>query len=370
MNIREYFRGVKTTIEHNPYHCSTERILQIVILGTICGLENPKKIHRWASNEKIIRFLAEHFGVLTIPCYSQFTTILGIIEPKSLNDCFMKWVKSILPESLKDMVIAVDGKTIRSTSKMSRCTETVHMVSAHVASLGITIGQVSVEEKSNEIPAVRELVRLLDIEGCIVVADALNCQKKTCQEIIDAGADYVLVAKENQKKLMESIEEHMLDEEAQKEMDYAETLENNRGRLEHRRAFTSTNIDAVENIESWPSLSSIGAINRQVIRNNTASNEWHFYISSRQLTAQELLKVARDEWSVESMHWLLDVHYSEDFCRVADANTQKNMNIIRKIALNTLKDYKQVSNLKTPLSNLMLDCLVDHSLLMKIIDFA
>jgi predicted transposase YbfD/YdcC len=297
-------------------------------------------------------------------------TILGIIEPKSLNECFMKWVKSILPESLKDMVIAIDGKTIRSTAKISSCTETVHMVSAHIANLGITIGQVSTNEKSNEIPAVRELIRLLDIEGCIVVADALNCQKKTCQEIINAGADYVLVAKENQKKLMKSIEAHIFDEEAQAEMDYAVTLENNKGRLEQRRAFTSTNVDVVENKSNWPSLSSVGAINRQVIRNNKTSDEWHFYISSRQLTAQELLKVARDEWSVESMHWLLDVHYKEDFCRVADVNTQKNMNIIRKLALNIIKDYKQETGSKAPLSNLMLDCLVDQDILLKIIGFS
>ena len=365
-NFREYFRNAKPKVEHNPYNCSIERVLIIVILGSICGLDDVKKIHRWASNEKTKNFLSEHFGVLTVPSYSQLMVVLGIIEPKSLNECFMKWVKNLLPESLKDMAIALDGKTIRSTGKMQNCSETVHIVSAHVASLGISIGQVSVDEKSNEIPAVQELIKLLDIEGCMVVADALNCQKKTCKEIIDAGADYLLVAKGNQETLMDSIEDHIFDNEEQSKMDYAETQERNKGRFELRRAFTSTNIDVVSNKEEWPSLSSIGAINRQVIRNGKTSCEWHFYISSRQLSAIELLKYARSEWSVETMHWLLDVHLREDYCRIEDSNAQKNMNMSRKVALNIITDYKNSFNVKAAISNLMLDCLVDPSMLLKI----
>jgi len=369
-NFREYFRNVKTEVEHNPYYCSVERVLLIVILGSICGLDSVKKIHRWASNEKTKRFLSEHFGILTVPSYAQLVAILGIIEPKSLNECFMNWVASLLPETLKDLVVSMDGKTIRSTGKMSNCSETVHIVSAHVASLGITIGQVSADAKSNEIPAFRDLIKLLDIEGCIVVADALNCQKKTCAEIIGAGADYLLEAKGNQKALMDSIEEHIFGDDVNpEEMDYAETQETNKGRLEVRRAIMSNNVDGIANKDEWPSLSSIGAINRQAIRNGTISNEWHFYFSSRQLSALELLNYARSEWSVETMHWLLDVHLREDFCRIEDENAQKNMNMLRKVALNILTDYKKSLNLKSAISNLMLDCLVDSSMLLKITGF-
>ena len=366
-DMREYFRKAKTTIEHNPNHCSIERVLIIVIMGTMCGLDSVKKIHRWANHEKTKRFLAEHFGILTLPSYSHMAALLGIIEPKSLNECFINWVKSLLPETLKGLVIAIDGKTIRSTGKMSNCNETIHIVSAHVASLGITLGQVSVDAKSNEIPAVRDLIKLLDIKGCVVVADALNCQKKTCKEIIDAEADYLLVAKGNQEALVSSIESHILDTEMQGEMDYAETQETNKGRLELRRAFVSSNVDVVTNKEEWPSLTSIGAINRQVIRDGRASNEWHFYISSCELSASELLRFARSEWSVETMHWLLDVHLKEDFCRLEDENAQKNMNIFRKMALNIITEYKKSQGIKLPTSNLMLDCLIDSDLLLNII---
>ena len=364
--LREYFRNTKTTIEHNPNHCSVERVLIIVILGTICGLDNIKKVHRWASHKKTKKFLADQFGILTVPSYSQLAAILGIIDPESLNECFMKWVNSMLPESLEGLVIAIDGKTIRSTSKMSNCNETVHIVSAYIASLGITMGQVSVDSKSNEIPAVQDLIKLLNTKGCIVVADALNCQKKTCKEIIEANADYLLVAKGNHETLRSSIESHMLDTQVQKR-DYAETLEKNKGRLELRRAFVSSDIDVIANKEEWPSLASIGAINRQVIRNGRTSNEWHYYISSCELSALELLKFARSEWSVETMHWLLDVHLKEDSCRLEDENAQKNMNICRKMALNIISEYKKSQGISIAISNIMLDCLVDPDLLVKIL---
>jgi len=295
--------------------------------------------------------------------------VLGIIDPESLNLCFMKWVGSLLPESLSGLVVSIDGKTIRQTKKMSNCNETVHMVSAHVASLGISIGQVSAAAKSNEIPAVRELIKLLDIEGCMIVADALNCQKKTCEEIISAGADYVLVAKGNQPTLMNSIESYILDEEVQDELNYAETIEKNKGRLELRRAFTSTNIDVIENKDEWPSVAGIGAVNRQVIRNGRTTNEWHYYIFSRPLSADELLEYARAEWSVEVMHWLLDVHLKEDFCRFENVNAQKNMNIIRKTALNIVTDYKRLLGIKTAVSILMLSFLIDSDSLLNILGF-
>ena len=105
LTLREYFRNTKTTIEHNPNHCSIERVLIIVILGTICGLDNIKKVHRWASHEKTKKFLADQFGILTVPSYSHLVAILGIIDPKSLNECFMKWVNSMLPKSLEGLVL-------------------------------------------------------------------------------------------------------------------------------------------------------------------------------------------------------------------------------------------------------------------------
>ena len=338
-----------------------------MILGSICGLRNLSQIHQWASHQKVKSFLEEHYDIMSIPCYSWLLSLLKIISPKSLNQCFIKWSQSLMPTSLKDLTMSFDGKTIRSTGKMESYDEALHIVSAHIAELGLTVGQKSVDGKSNEIPAVRELIALLNISGCIVVADALNCQKKTAKAIIDGGGDYLLNVKDNQETLKNDIKDYVQDADLQQSMDSSSTLEKNRGRIERRTAYATNDVQWLPNKEEWESLTFIGAINRQVTNKNVITDEWHYYISSRQLTAEELLKYARNEWSVETMHWLLDVHFSEDYCRVEDANIQQNLNIVRKIALNSIKNYKAKTKNKRPLSKIMLDCLIDCKFVLKVL---
>jgi predicted transposase YbfD/YdcC len=289
------------------------------------------------------------------------------VDPKSLNECFVEWTKTLLPKSLENLTVSFDGKTIRSTGKMDSYDEAIHIVSAHVAELGITIGQKTVDGKSNEIPAVQELIRLLDIRGCMVVADALNCQKKTAKAIIESGGNYLLNVKGNQETLEKDIKDYVQDSNLQKSMDTASTFEKNRDRLERRTAYTTSDISWLPNKEKWESLACIGAIHRETTTINSSSSEWHYLISSRQLTAKELLKYARNEWSVETMHWLLDVHFGEDFCNITDADVQQSMNIARKFALNNIKAYKDKSNSKLPLSKLMLTCLIDSDFILTVL---
>jgi predicted transposase YbfD/YdcC len=243
----------------------------------------------------------------------------------------------------------------------------MHIVSAHIAELGITFGQQTVYEKSNEIPAVRELIGLLKIEGCIVVADALNCQKETAKAIIDGKADYLLSVKDNQETLKQEIEDYVQDKDLRKTMDTFKTQEKNNGRIELRRAYTTDDIDWLYGKEEWVNLACIGAINTQFTTKKGTTNEWHYYISSRNLTAAELLKHARAEWSVESMHWLLDVHFGEDFCRVEDENVQQNLNISRKIVINSIKLYKEKSADKRPVSKIMLECLLEPAFIVTVL---
>ena len=243
----------------------------------------------------------------------------------------------------------------------------MHIVSAHIAELGITFGQQTVYEKSNEIPAVRELVGLLKIEGCMVVADALNCQKETAKVIIEGKADYLLNVKDNQETLKRDIEDYVQDNDLRKNMDVFKTHEKNNGRIELRRAFTTDDIDWLSSKKEWAGLACIGAINTQFTTKKGTTDEWHYYISSRKLNAEELLRHARAEWSIESMHWLLDVRFGEDFCRVEDENVQQNLNITRKIVLNSVKLYKENSGDKRPISKIMLDCLLEPLFMLRIL---
>jgi predicted transposase YbfD/YdcC len=356
--LPECFSALETTKEYAGYFCSVGEAVTIIILGSFCGLRNVSQIHQWAANPRVSEFLREEFGIENVPCYYWLLCLLKIIEPKSLGRCFIQWVESILPEGVEGLTVSLDGKTICSTAKMERYESPLHIVSAQIAELGITFGQQAVEGKSNEIPAVRELLKLLNIKGCMVVADALHCQKETAKVVLERKADYLLSVKDNQQTLKEDIADYVADENLRRVMDTSETLEQNSGRVERRRAFTTSDVGWLAG-DKWPQLACIGAINTQFATKKGTSNEWHYYISSRKLTAEELLHHARMEWSVETMHWLLDVHFAEDFCRVEDENVQQNLNILRKFVLNCIKLFKENTESKRPVSKIMFDCLLD-----------
>jgi len=365
--MTDYFAKVETTKKHEGYRYNVGDILTIVILGSFCGLHNIKQIHEWSSDSRVQELLLTHFGITSIPCYYWITRLLKLIKPESLNECFINWVESLIPENMDGLTLSFDGKTIRSTGKMEKYDKPMHIVSAHIAEMGITFGQKTVYEKSNEIPAVRELIKLLDLNGCIVVADALNCQKETAKAIIENGGDYLLSVKKNQKFLLKNIGKILNDIFFQNRIYIKETTEKNRGRVEYRKAYVCYDIESLPKKEEWKGLVCIGAINTQFTTKKGTTNEWHFFISSRKLTPEELLMYARAEWSVESMHWLLDVRFREDFCRVENKNVQQNLNIIRKICLNSIKLYKGKTGNKRPISNIMFDCLLDPVKVLKIL---
>jgi len=362
----EYFAEVETTEAHKGYFCSVGEALTIVILGTFCGLRNVSQIHQWATNARIKGFLEKHFGIENIPCYYWLLRLLQLVKPASLNECFTNWVQSLCGP-LEGHTLSFDGKTIRSTGKMAKHKSALHIVSAQIAGLGLTLGQQAVDEKSNEIPAVRQLIETLQIKGCMIVADALHCQKATAKTIIAKKADYLLSVKENQSDLKEEIEACVQSEDMRKTMDTAKTQEKNRGRIERRTAYTTHDIQWLHGKNDWQNLSSIGAIHTQVTTKNGTSSEWHYFISSQKLSAVDLLKHARLEWAVESMHWLLDIHFAEDHCRVEDKNTQQTLNAIRKIALNSIKRFKDNTNNKRPISKIMLDCMLEPLYILDII---
>jgi predicted transposase YbfD/YdcC len=185
---------------------------------------------------------------------------------------------------------------------------------------------------------------------------------------VEGKADYLLSVKGNQETLEKDIEDYVQDTSLRKAMDTSEILEKNRERIERRTAFLTYDVDWLFGKEKWAGLSCIGAIHTQFTTKKGTTDEWHYYISSRKLTADELLKHARLEWSVETMHWLLDVHFGEDFCRVEDENVQQILNIVRKIALNSVKNFKEKTKSKRPVSKIMLDCLLEEKFILEVLD--
>jgi predicted transposase YbfD/YdcC len=363
-----YFEEVETEQKYDGYFYSVAEAISIVVLGFLCGLRNVSQIHQWADSEKVRELLKEKFGIQRIPCYFWLLSLLKIVKVESLNVCLMKWVQQFLPQDRRGVTISLDGKTVCSTTKMKDYDSPLHMISAQISELGLTLASKSVDGKSNEIPAVQALIQELDIQGCMIVADAFNCQKETAATIIKGKGNYLLDAKGNQATLMQEIRDYVEDPQIRQTMEQESRTEKNRDRIETRTAYTTTDISWLYGKEKWKNLSCIGAIKAEVVRNAQRTEEWHYYISSRPLTARELLHHARMEWSVETMHWLLDVHYAEDDCRIINKTIQKNLSLLRKFALNLIKQYKLRTNSTRAISKIMFDCLLDSDMIFRILE--
>lgn len=366
--ITEYYEEVETTEEYDGYFCSIAEAITIVIIGSICGLKNVSQIHQWATNDRVNEFLKEKFGINHVPCYYWLLCLLKIIKTESLNKCFANWVYSFMPENAKSMTISLDGKTICSTTGMESYSKPLHIISAQISELGLTLAQRSTDDKSNEIPAVQELLKELNIKGHMIVADALNCQKETAEIIVEQKADYLLCVKDNHINLKKDIEDYVQDADLRNTMQTISKTEKGHGRIEKRTSYVTNDISWLKQKTEWKNISCICAIHTEFESKKGKSNEWHYYISSRALAPEDLLHHARMEWAVETMHWLLDVHFEEDWCRVEDKTIQKNLNIFRKAAINLIKDFKSRTNSKKAVSKIMLGCLLDTENILSVLD--
>ena len=195
-----------------------------------------------------------------------------------------------------------------------------------------------------------------------------TCQKKTAETVISKGADYVLSVKDNQPRLKQDIADYAGDVSLRAKIDSAVQTEKSRDRIEKRSAYVTEDTGWLTGREEWKGLTCIGAVHTEFETKKGKTEEWHYYISSRRLTAEELMHHARMEWTVETMHWLLDVHFGEDFCRVEDRNVQQNLNMLRKVALNLIKRYKERAASKRPMSKIMFDCLLNPYFILEILE--
>ena len=347
--LQQQMIEVEAQSNHSGYFYRIRDILSSVVCGMLCGLETIDDIHEWTKARPTALFLNEQFGIEKTPCRAQFYNILACVDAEQFEKSFIKWMQQVLQGGVTGKTIAIDGKTVCSTDKLTPDGSVLHIASAIVSELGLVIGSCECGTKTGEITAFRDLIEMLDVAGAVVVADALHCNKKSARAVVDAGADYLLVVKDNQLNLREAIEIYVQEEALEK----AVTKEKNGGRIETRTAYVSRDIGWLEGREDWAKLACIGAIHTQFEKDGHKSSNWHYYISSAELSAKELLRHARLEWGVEAMHWLLDVHFNEDKTRVWDMNVQKLLNTMRKTALNLAKQFKQMLGIKTPISGVL-----------------
>ena len=351
--LQEMASEIETQKPYSGYFYSVANIATILVVGLLCGLRNSQEILQWACSENVATIFREHFGITRMPCYAQFMNILGNIKADSLDKIFIDWCKLLVENRLIDTTIAIDGKTVRSTDAMDAFGSPLHIVSAQIAEYGLTIGQVAVDDKSNEIPAVQSLIKMLCVEGALVVADALNCQIKTAEAVIDGKGDYLLVVKGNQPDLHGDIK--LFFETESSELEKFVKPEKGHGRFETRTAWVCHDIGWYENRDRWPDLACFGVVRRVCVEKGKTSVEIRYYISSRKLSAEELLKYSRHGWCVESMHWILDVVYNEDRTLVIEKDAQRTLNTLRKTAINLVRMYRDKYCPKSSLVKIMRD---------------
>lgn len=275
------------------------------------------------------------------PSEDTFRRVLESVNPKEFGDC-MTLIISDLVADLAGKVVAIDGKTMRGSFDRRRGKSALHVVSAWVSELGLSLGQISVDDKSNEITAIPELLKTIDIEGATVTIDAMGCQKAIAEAIVEAKADYILAVKDNHPKLRAAIEggfSDLSDPEGNKLVADQDTTEGKgHGRLERRRVRVLNDIGWIADIESWKGAKSVVEVERTRTVAGEVSIERAYLISSLTITAASMGQRVRSHWGVEnSLHWVLDVTYGEDKSRIRDRNSAANINALRKLSAALLK---------------------------------
>ena len=329
-------------VDRTKRHLLTD-IIMISICAVICGAEGWEDIEEFAEarQEWFECFLALPNG---IPSHDTISRVFARLDPREFEKRFREWVEG-LREKLSE-VISVDGKVSRGSHDRAAGKKPISMVSAWAHDNSLVLGQLKVEDKTNEIRAIPELLQMLDLKGCIVTTDAMGCQKEIASKIISKEADYVLAVKDNQETLHSEIAEYfdwaVKDKFNQTEYSRHQTTDGGHGRIEVRRCYSSSDLRWFADKDKWVGLQSIAMVeSEREVLGREKTLERRYYISSLASDAVKIGRVIREHWGVEnSLHWVLDMSFREDQSRIRKDNAPENMAILRHIALSLLKQEK------------------------------
>lgn len=341
-------------------------ILKLIMISVLCGMDELDKIVDYGNNKK--EFLEKEFNIKTIPSKPTMTRVLVMIDTRWLGLSIVGIVQSLIKE--KNKQIMFDGRAIRSTDAIKSIEKMINIVTAYTDT-GVSLLQKTVEEKTNEIPAVQELIDMLDVEGLIITADAMHCQKETAKKIIENGGDYVLQLKANQKSFYEDVyamfdDKYMSKTDKECEYEIYKTQEKKHGRIETRTCYVLNEVAFfTDYVDTWKGLKKIFAVKRKVEKDEKISEEMSCYLSSKNASAKELLEYTRNHWQIESMHHILDITFDEDRCKLLSKRAQENMNIFRKMGASIHKNY--LKGKKQTVKSNMFNFLLNDSHLLEIL---
>jgi len=316
-----------------------DEVLLLSLLAVLAGAEGFTDIARFGQKklDLLRRFRPYLDGT---PPHDTLGDIFASLDAEAFQQCFVSWVASIT--GTPSGVIAIDGKTVRRSGKKKDAKAPIHMVSAFAARQRLVLGQVKVDDKSNEIVAIPKLLDLLAIEGAIVTIDAMGCQRGIAAKIIDKKADYVLALKGNQGSLREDVEVFMAEQVANGFADTTisrdETVDGDHGRIETRKTTMIHNIDWLQQRHNWPGLKSVAVVESTREIGDKIEMETRFYITSLALAADLVGPIIRSHWAIEnSLHWVMDMVFRDDECRVRTENAPANFTTLKHMAHNLIR---------------------------------
>lgn len=314
-----------------------ETILVLSVLAVICGADSFVEIARYGKAKQawLATFIDLSGG---IPSHDTIGRVFAALNPVALAQAFQCWTAAMATSS-KEKLIAIDGKTLRRSFKHAGDSAFVHMVSAWSQSNQVVLGQVKTDAKSNEISAIPALLDLLELKGTMITIDAAGTQTAIAERIVEKGGDYLLALKGNQPSLHASVIEYFESRGDGYLLDCFETRDDGHGREEVRRAWVSNSVAEISTAERWKGLEKVVRVDSTRTVNGSMSHESRYYICSRaSLTAKQALAAVRSHWGIENgLHWVLDVAFREDECRVRAENAAANFSAVRQLALGLLK---------------------------------
>jgi predicted transposase YbfD/YdcC len=325
-----------------------DSVVVIALMAVLAGAAGPTAIAKWAAlkEEFLVRVLDLPHGV---PRKDVFRRVLLALKPAAFQACFAEWLQAlrVAAASATDVqqpILAVDGKTARRSHDRRNGLGALHSVSVWASDYGLSLGQVACAEKSNEITAIPELLRLVDIKGAIITIDAMGTQKAIAEQIIEGEADYVLALKGNQETLHQAVIDHIIE---RWEDDFAgvdarrhQTRETGHGRDETRSYIQMPVPKNLPGLELWTGLKSIGVVVSECVRGGKVTDEVRYYISSLGVGVKRFAHAVRSHWGIEnSCHWSLDVTYREDESRIREKNLRENFAWLNRLTLSLLKQH-------------------------------
>ena len=345
--ITEHFSNLEDPRESNRWHLLFD-IIVIAICAAICGADSWVDVELFGKSKYqwLKQFLKLPHG---IPSHDTFGRVFAVLDAEQFQACFVEWVSAI-SDVFRGQVVAVDGKTLRRSHDKAIGKQAIQMVSAWAAENRLVLGQMKVDDQSNEITAIPELLAVLEVSGCIVTIDAIGCQKKIAQTIVDQDADYVLALKENQGHLYETFQDlfQYPDEIAAIECDHHKTVDKGHGRIEVRECWATSDPDYLdyinEQLSEWPGLNSLAMVkSKRTVIGGETTIKCRYFISSLDNDADLILQAVRTHWGIENkVHWVLDIAFREDDCRVRKGNGAENFAVLRHLALNLLKQERSL----------------------------